>query len=110
MNYHLRLLGNKLVVSSVCYESPLRDLPELTKQIRLFDFQGEVVFDLLCVNGMSRNRFVSMFFDSSFNRSSKKPLSSDELESVQSDFYREHPDFLYSSVMQKKQIESFLNS
>ncbi|CAG20221.1 type II toxin-antitoxin system RnlB family antitoxin [Photobacterium profundum] len=110
MNYHLRSLGNKLVVSSVCYESPLRNLPELAKQIQSFDFHGEVVFDLLCVNGMSRNRFVSMFFDSSFNRSSKKPLTSDELECAQSDFYRKNPDYLYSSVLHEEQISSFLNS
>ncbi|CAK2250789.1 Antitoxin to toxin RNase LS or RnlA [Vibrio crassostreae] len=110
MNYHLRTLGNKLVVSSVCYESPLRNLPELSKHIQSIDFHGEVVFDLLCVNGMSRNRFVSIFFDSSFDRSSKKPLNSSKLESVQSEFYRHHPDYLQSSVLQDEQINYFLNS
>ncbi|EOX4467705.1 type II toxin-antitoxin system RnlB family antitoxin [Vibrio alginolyticus] len=110
MNYHLRTLGNKLVVSSVCYESPLHNLPELAKTIKSINFHGEVVFDLLCVNGLSRNRFVSMLFDSSFDRSSKRPLSSNELEVAQSKFYKSHPDFLYSSVLPKEQISCFLNS
>ncbi|ELR8674036.1 type II toxin-antitoxin system RnlB family antitoxin [Vibrio vulnificus] len=110
MNYHLRTLGNRLVVSSVSYESPLHELPQLSKDIESINFHGEVVFDLLCVNGISRNRFVSMFFDSSFDRRSKKPLTSDEIVTAQSEFYKKHPDFLYSSVLHEEQISNILCS
>ncbi|WP_235169305.1 type II toxin-antitoxin system RnlB family antitoxin [Photobacterium iliopiscarium] len=97
------------MVSSINYESPLHDLPNLAEQIKSTHFHGEVVFDLLCVNGMSRNRFISMFFNSSFDRATKKALMSHELENAQSEFYRHNPNYLHSSVLHEEEISAFLN-
>ncbi|OZS42488.1 type II toxin-antitoxin system RnlB family antitoxin [Photobacterium sanguinicancri] len=110
MKYHLRRLEDKLLVSSVSYESPLHELSSLTCELLSFDFHGEVIFDLFCVNGLSKNRFVSIFFDKEFNRKTKKPIKSKHLEDVQSDFYRRNESYVLASVMTPSMQNRFLST
>lgn len=103
MNYHIRLLKSKiLVVSSINYISPIRELALLTQELKIKHYSGEVVFDLLCVNGNNPNRFISIQFDGDlFDRSSTSPISKPETELVksQTSFYKKHSKFIANSVL-----------
>ncbi|EKO3562710.1 TPA: type II toxin-antitoxin system RnlB family antitoxin [Vibrio fluvialis] len=86
----------------------MHELDKIARDLSTFDFKGTVVFDLLCVNGLSRNRFVSIEFDNEFLRSTKKPFKSESLEDAQKDFYSNNMDFLRASVLMPDSIPTFL--
>ncbi|NOQ35488.1 MAG: hypothetical protein GQ569_06280 [Methylococcaceae bacterium] len=112
MNYHFRLVKEKkVIVSSVCYLSPLQELLELAKELKKERYLGEVLFDLLCVNGNNPNRFVSMLFNGEeFERGSVKSLvkPSKLLLDTQDSFYKKHLSFITSSVLSTKQQNNYL--
>lgn len=103
MNYHIRQLkSQKIVVSSVNYISPIRELAVLTQELKIKHYSGEVVFDLLCVNGNNPNRFISIRFDGDlFDRSSTSCISNPEIELIksQTSFYKKHSKFISNSVL-----------
>ena len=113
MNYHYRFLKEKTVmVSSVCYISPLQELDEIALELKSKNYYGEVVFDLLCVNGNQvSNRFVSINFDGEYFDSQKaKTLTSPDkkLIKLQDYFYQHHQDFLASSTLSAEQRRNFV--
>lgn len=107
MNYNCRLYDQKkVIVSSVCYMSPLQELMDLANELREKQYRGEVLFDLLCVNGNNPNRFFSIIFDGTdFDRSSAQPIvnPSKALLLLQDRFYREHQTYINSSVLSSKE-------
>lgn len=111
MNYHIRLLKSReLVVSSVNYISPIRELALLAQELKIKHYSGEVVFDLLCVNGNNPNRFVSIQFDGDlFDRSTARPISNPgkELVRLQTSFYKKHSTFIANSVLPQEERLSY---
>lgn len=102
MNYHLRLIKKEMVISSTCYLSPLQELLELAGDLKEKQYFGEVLFDLLCVNGNTPNRFISMFFNGeNFDcKSTKLPVHlSKFIISSQNTFYQKHSSFISNSVL-----------
>lgn len=105
MNYNLEHTKLCIIVSSVSYESPLQDLPEIESCLKVKNYIGNVVFDLLCSNGDELNRFVTMNFNGSFfNRRTLKALEkpSNDLISKQKDFYRQNKAFISNSILSSK--------
>ncbi|MCD9477088.1 type II toxin-antitoxin system RnlB family antitoxin [Photobacterium phosphoreum] len=110
MNYHLRLLDDKLIVSSISYVSPLQDLHSIASDLKSKHYLGEVMFDLLCVNGASSNRFILIAFNGeSFERRTTKPVQNPKasLVSIQDSFYKSNPQFLADSVLSKDNQVSY---
>ncbi|WP_462153921.1 type II toxin-antitoxin system RnlB family antitoxin [Pseudoalteromonas piscicida] len=102
MNYKLEHSKLGLVISSISYESPLQDLPEIELHLKAKHYVGDVVFDLLCSNGNELNRFVTMTFDgSSFNRRTLNVLSNPpkELQVHQNLFYSQNEVHISNSVL-----------
>lgn len=102
MNYHLRSMGDKFVVSSTSFASPLQELLEIAAELKIKQYSGEVLFDLLCVNGISDNRFVTILFDGvRFDRRTVKRFEKSALSFVKSqdDFYKLHPAYIANSVL-----------
>lgn len=114
MNYHLRNFKSKqIIISSVNYESPLCELREVAVKLRQRQYFGEVLFDLLCVNGNNPNRFISIPFNgNSFERSQTKQIlePSDSLVEEQEQFYRKHVAFIYNSVLSGEQRKPYLSN
>jgi len=106
MNYNYRLIcPEKAVVSSTCYVSPLQELLDLSQKLRFENYFGEVIFDLLCVNGNNPNRFISIFFNGKdFDKSTVKLIERPEkiIIEMQTKFYKEHPQYISNSVLSSK--------
>jgi len=67
----LRIVGEIAVVTATADFHPLRQIKQLTTELVLLGFEGFVLFDLLAVNGLTPNRFVSMKFSKrEFDRTS----------------------------------------
>ena len=111
MNYNCRLISQKkMIVSSVCYVSPLQELKELAIELAQKHYRGAVLFDLLCVNGNNSNRFISIQFNGSqFDRSTAKPIENpnNNIVSLQKEFYKENNLFISNSVLSSKDKEFF---
>ncbi len=111
MNYHLKMLCDKLIVSSTSYINPLESLHNIAKDIMKAQYSGEVVFDLLCANGESSNRFISIIFNGeSFEYNTVKqidnPCASLVLE--QNKFYRLNKEFIKCSVLPKSDRKQYI--
>lgn len=112
MNFEIKQINNQVVVCSTSYENPLYELTKIAQELFLLHYSGEVIFDLLCVNGVSKNRFISIIFDAKngFERQSKKVFKSYFLENIQNKFYAQKADYLYNSVLAKETVDSFLQA
>jgi len=111
MNYHLRLIKKEMVISSTCYLSPLQELLELSGVLKEKQYFGEVLFDLLCVNGNTQNRFISMFFNGeNFDyKSTKLPVNlSKSIMSSQDAFYQKHSTFIINSVLSTTEQKGYI--
>jgi hypothetical protein len=110
MNYHLRLIKKEMIISSTCYLSPLQELLELAGVLQEKQYFGEVLFDLLCVNGNNPNRFISMFFNGEdFDYKSTK-LSENLSKSIinsQDVFYQNHSSFISNSVLSASEQKNY---
>lgn len=115
MNYHYRFLKEEtVIVSSVGYISPLQELYDLAGELRSKSYSGDVLFDLLCVNGnTSSNRFVSMKFDGKhFERQESITLEQPDnnLLEIQNKFYQQHQSYILSSVLSSDKQRLFITS
>lgn len=107
--------GFQAIVTALSYESSLDDLQYIEQVLReLFgsDRHASVIWDLLCTNGLSWNRFLSASFDGRrFDLSSFKALPESEVDEKiihdQKVFFRES-GALENSVLSKEQIKSIL--
>lgn len=107
----VRLNGKYAVVTANADFHPIRNLHKIVPELEQLDFKGTVVFDLLAVNGLSENRFISINFDGrTFNRRSYSiaPSSSlGDLESVQNKMLMHELAFMTSTVLTATEIQSF---
>lgn len=112
MKFEIKRNANMLVVCSTSYENPLHELVTIAQELALLNYCGDVIFDLLCVNGISKNRFISIKFDpiKGFDRQSKKAFKSHSLEHEQNDFYAAKQNYLYNSVLAKETVDAFLHA
>ena len=107
--------GFQAIVTALSYESSLDDLQYIEQVLReLFgsDRHASVIWDLLCTNGLSWNRFLSASFDGrQFDLSSFKALPESEVDEKiihdQKVFFRES-GALENSVLSKEQIRRIL--
>lgn len=106
----LRFSEGIAVVTATADFHPLRQIAQLTTDIKAHGFEGVVLFDLLAVNGLAPNRFVSMRFNSTgFDRSSFEIAS--EVESnilkEQNQNAKNDPFFLATSVLSSSEVRQF---
>ncbi|MFA1603636.1 type II toxin-antitoxin system RnlB family antitoxin [Alcaligenes faecalis] len=67
----IRIVGEVAVVTATADFHPLRQLKQLAGELKNFRFEGVVLFDLLAVNGLEENRFISIkFIKNEFERAS----------------------------------------
>ena len=58
----IRIVGEIAVVTATPQFHPLRQLDQVSAELDKLNFEGSVLFDLLAVNGLADNRFVSIKF------------------------------------------------
>lgn len=111
-NFEIIKRGDCMFVQSISYISPINSLMEITNELYLLNYEGNVVFDLLLTNGDSTNRFlISKFSNKQFLMKSFKkteiPLTimADVVE-----YYKDHPEFLSKSILTNSMINRILNS
>ena len=108
----IRIVGGVAVVTATGTFHPLRQLKGLAKELEALSFEGHVLFDLLAVNGLSENRFLSMKFDgTTFDRSSFSIESKidQKIRSEQDSLAKHDDDFLLGSVLSTAEIEKFVH-
>jgi len=108
----IRIVGKIAVVTATVEFNPLRQLRQLGKELESLGFEGSVLFDLLSVNGLSTNRFVSVEFDGHiFDRKSFSVESGVDpfLRNEQNSLIKENPGFLKDSVLSPAELNEFLH-
>ena len=108
----IRIIGEMAVVTATADFHPLRQLKQLTTELKNLSFEGAVLFDLLAVNGLANNRFASMkFHKNKFDRSSFA-LESDVNPSIrdeQDTRAKQDQNFLLGSVLSTSEIDKFIH-
>lgn len=102
--------GETVMITAFADYNPLQQLNCISSELEKIQFKGPVVFDLLCTNGESNNRFVKLFFDGlKFDRKSFIVVSDigKKLKDEQDVFFRRHPDLLAESVLSSSELECF---
>lgn len=108
----VRIVGEIAVVTATADFHPLRQLKALSTDLKAMSFEGTVLFDLLAVNGLSENRFISLRFDGSqFDRSSFTVESeiTPRIKNEQDMNAKEDHSFLLTSVLSSSEIKNFLH-
>ncbi|WP_170075067.1 type II toxin-antitoxin system RnlB family antitoxin [Paraclostridium dentum] len=83
----------KLIVFSTDYISPFEHLTNIEENLKLINYSGKIIFDLLLVNGNTSNRFMEVFFDGNeFDKKSFRIANklSNEIKNITSSFYSEN--------------------
>ncbi|WP_331353042.1 type II toxin-antitoxin system RnlB family antitoxin [Cellvibrio sp. UBA7671] len=108
----IRIVGNIAVVTANAEMNPLRHLSQLSKELESLRFKGSVLLDLLSVNGLTDNRFVSVEFDGhTFDRKSFSVESVVDplLREEQNFLMKQDPSFLKDSVLTPAELSDFLH-
>lgn len=106
----IRIVGVIAVVTATADFHPLRQLKILATELESVNFEGAVLFDLLAVNGLTENRFVSMkFYDRKFDRSTFAIESNvnSRIKKDQDVIAKHDHTFLLGSVLSSSEIEKF---
>lgn len=106
----IRIVGEIAVITATAEFHPLRQLKQLTEELEKIKFQGNVLFDLLAVNGLADNRFASMKFkNNQFDRSSFSLESTvnPAIKNEQDYIAKHDPTFLLGSVLSSSEVEGF---
>ena len=106
----IRIVGEIAVVTATADFHPLRQLKQLTAELESLHFGGEVLFDLLAVNGLAENRFASMrFYGSKFDRSTFaiETNVNSRIKNDQDVIVKNDNTFLLGSVLSSSEIENF---
>lgn len=102
--------GEAVVITAFADYNPLQQLNKISAELENIRFRGPVVFDLLCTNGESNNRFVKLIFDGlKFDRKSFLVINDidKKLKEEQDFFFRNHPDLLTESVLSSSELTQF---
>jgi hypothetical protein len=103
--------GSMAVATAAPDFNPLDQLKNIGEELKLSNYKGIVVFDLFARNGLSNNRFVSIYFDSfKFDRKSFRVLldADESLIAEQDIFFRNDPKFLKGSVLSSFEVQKFI--
>ncbi len=104
------MAGEIAVVTATAGFHPLRRLKSLAAELKGAGFVGCVLFDLLSVNGLADNRFISATFTGhDFDRASFALSAEidDRIKKEQDLIARHDRDFLLGSVLCSSEIEHF---
>lgn len=107
----IRILDTIAVITATLDFHPLHNLKYITSELNAIQFEGKVIFDLLAVNGLTYNRFVSMqFVDQSFDRSSFTVDIQVELniKNEQDAIIKQDVNFLSSTILTTSEIQQFI--
>jgi len=106
----IRVVGNIAIVTASAEFHPLRKLKQLAKELEVIGFEGNVLFDLLAVNGLADNRFASIkFTGESFDKTSFS-IESEVNQSIRSEqdlLAKNDETFLLGSVLSSSEVEKF---
>lgn len=108
----IRVIGRIAVVTATAEFHPLRQLTQIAAELDQLRFCGEVLFDLLAVNGLSENRFASMkFVEHKFHRSTFAVESniSQSIIDEQDSIAKQDQTFLLGSVLSSGELEKFMH-
>jgi len=108
----IRIVGEVAVVTATADFHPLRQLKQLADELGSLSFEGVVLFDLLAVNGLAENRFISMKFGrNKFERSTFAIESevSSKIQTEQDALAKNDDSFLLGSVLSVSELERFLH-
>lgn len=106
----IRELKNQVIIIALPDYNPLNQLMILGESLKKINYIGLVIFDLLVINGVSSNRFVSFIFNGyKFERKTLKIIKDIDynIKRNQDDFFRKHFDLLESSVLSSEEIKTF---
>ncbi|MEJ2682561.1 MAG: type II toxin-antitoxin system RnlB family antitoxin [Gammaproteobacteria bacterium] len=106
----IRIVGGVAVVTATADFHPLRKLKQLATELETIGFEGDVLFDLLAVNGLAENRFASMRFSGhNFDKSSFAVESeiNQNIKNEQDTIAKQDYTFLLGSVLSSSEIEKF---
>lgn len=81
---------SQCIVLSTSYISPLDEISTLQNQLEKHSCSGEVIIDLLLCNGVSDNRYVTMYFNGKnfdFSTLRVMPKVNDLITSISKSFY-----------------------
>lgn len=98
------------VVTATGSFHPLRELGKVSRLLSKDNYEGEVIFDLLAVNGLANNRFVSYKFrNGKLDRDSIliDPKVPEHIIEGQNEKARNDKEFLEGSVLSQDEIEEF---
>lgn len=102
----------KIMIFSTSYETPLRDITEISMELRNYiPPKAKVVFDLLLNMGNNKERYAEAYFDGNeFNKSSFRYITVDkksEIRKFSCSYFMKNPDLLDNSILnsiQKKML------
>lgn len=106
----IRIVDKTAVVTATAEFHPLRQLKDISKNLVSLGFEGIVLFDLLSVNGLTQNRFVSMkFANNGFDRSSftTEFNVNSNIKNEQDLNAKNDQTFLLGSVLSKDELKEF---
>ncbi|CAB1220853.1 type II toxin-antitoxin system RnlB family antitoxin [Acinetobacter bouvetii] len=99
-----------VIITAILDFNPIKKLKLISAELEERKFQGTVTFDLLVLNGIEDNRFISMYFDGKkFDKSTICIQShiKTNLEIEQNSFFKNNIDLLAHSVLSSKEISYF---
>lgn len=92
--------------------NPINELRAINACLKLNNIEDSIIFDLLCCNGLSSNRFIhAIIVDGAIDRSTFSvidEIASDILE-YQNTYIRSHPEYVTHSVLSSVDALRFLN-
>ena len=100
-----------MFVQSLSYNNPINALNEITSELRIANFEGVVIFDLLLTNGNSSGRFIeSIFAKQQFHKNTfqkttvPKPIRKEIIF-----YYKKNKRYLANSVLSQTSINFIIN-
>ncbi|WP_455548614.1 type II toxin-antitoxin system RnlB family antitoxin [Dryocola clanedunensis] len=102
-----------VIVVATSYSNPLSCLKSIEECLMHEAFTGNVLFDLLCSNGMEPNRFAKLFFDGrSFLRNTFSIIAECDLPyrilDRQNEYFSENLSILGESVLSETEISKII--
>ena len=103
-NFMIKEINNKseYIILSTSYISPLDELFDLEQELKMLNFKGEIIFDLLLCNGLNENRFLRGFFDGKYIDISNITIMSnvqDYIKKISKEFYINNSKLIDYSVL-----------
>jgi hypothetical protein len=110
-NFEIIKRENHIFVQSINYTNPINNLCEIAEELSIYNYEGEVYFDLLLTNGNSSNRFLlSRFINRTFDmKSFKKTSISSRLKQEITFYYKSHREYLSNSILTPSIIDEIVN-